>query len=421
MVTEDIGVLTKHELQEISRQTGFELPRAALARKDRLVAYIGQHAPEHVIAVMADEIQKKRCASSRKRGINNDELEERRVHRRMDNFESAKARDAYDVERYLDIPSAEEIMTCNHSFYDRTSNKALKMAICGVCARELLVEEENVCVLWIDEIPNFQRLRPHTRHPAQILVEGSLLAGEAVHETSHGAMVNVCRQCLSSLESTTEAPPMFSLANNMWLGNIPTVLSTLTFPEQLLVSHLYPRVYVFKLYPKKGFAGEASKLQKAMRGTVSTFELDMHGITSMIEGNLMPRPPSLLASLISVTYIGLGSLPKHWLRQFFRVRRNYVVTALLWLKENNPKYYGNVEIDVNRLNCLPEDDIPVELLSIVRQSKEVEVVVEESAGYVPGDDDDDEGDRGKSRLSSVSGGFFLKHHFIRYRSVSDGV
>src|SRR5277367_4576002 len=35
-------------------------------------------------------------------------------------------------------------------------------------------------------------------------------------------------------------------------------------------------------------------------------------IPSMIEGNLMLRPLSLLASLISVPFIGLGCLPKHW-------------------------------------------------------------------------------------------------------------
>ena len=47
----------------------------------------------------------------------------------------------------------------------------------------------------------------------------------------------------------------------------------------------------------------------------------MDGISSMLHGNLMPRPPAVLASVISVTFIGLGDLPKHWLRTTFRVRR----------------------------------------------------------------------------------------------------
>jgi hypothetical protein len=61
--------------------------------------------------------------------------------------------------------------------------------------------------------------------------------------------------------------------------------------------------------------------------------------------------------------------------------------ALQWLKENNPKYYGNVEIDFDCLQSLPEDEVPNEELSIVRQSKEIGVVEQESAGYVPVDDE----------------------------------
>lgn len=184
----------------------------------------------------------------------------------------------------------------------------------------------------------------------------------------------------------------------MWIGAIPAELSSLTFPEQLLISHLYPRVYVFKLYPKKGVGVNPEKLQRGMRGTISTFELNMDNITSMLEGNLMPRRPAILASVISVTYIGLGRLPKHWLRQIFRVRRRNIFLALQWLKANNKKYYGNITISEEVINMLPEDDVPVELLSIIRQSHDVGIVDQESAGYVAQheverrEDDQDDGD-----------------------------
>ena len=71
----------------------------------------------------------------------------------------------------------------------------------------------------------------------------------------------------------------------------------------------------------------------------------MDGISSMVHGNMMPRPPAVLASVISVTFVGLGKLPKHWLKSTFHVRRRVVFEALCWLKENNGKCYGNVEID----------------------------------------------------------------------------
>ena len=126
-----------------------------------------------------------------------------------------------------------------------------------------------------------------------------------------------------------------------------------------------------------------------MQGNVSSYELNMDGISSMLHGNLMPRPPAVLASVISVTFIGLGDLPKRWLRTTFRVRRHSVFEALRWLKANNAKYYGDIEIDPSRIQQLPEDDVPLEVLGVVRQSSDTGLVDQENDGYVPVDDSDD--------------------------------
>ncbi|KAF7349988.1 ATP-dependent DNA helicase [Mycena venus] len=120
----------------------------------------------------------------------------------------------------------------------------------------------------------------------------------------------------------------------------------------------------------------------ACGGTVSTYDLDSDGIASMLAGDLMPRPPAVLASVISVTYIGRGNLPKNWLRSTFRVRRKAVSDALCWLKENNPKYYGHIKIDSSRLAALLEDDVPLAVTSLVRQSTDTGIVDRESTGYV---------------------------------------
>ena len=100
----------------------------------------------------------------------------------------------------------------------------------------------------------------------------------------------------------------------------------------------------------------------------------------------MPRPLAILSSLISVTYIGVGKLPKNWLRSTFRVRREAVASALTWLKANNPKYYGNITISTDALEQLPDDDVPDEILSIVRQSEDIGLLDQEGAGYVRMDD-----------------------------------
>ncbi|THG93982.1 hypothetical protein EW026_g7391 [Hermanssonia centrifuga] len=183
-------------------------------------------------------------------------------------------------------------------------------------------------------------------------------------------------------------PPPMSLANNLWIGRIPWELARLTVPEQLLVSLLHPRVFVFKLFPRdKDVRPEDASLQRAMRGNISTYEQDVAGVAAMVQGRLMPRPASILSSIITITYIGKDVLRKAWLQRTFRVRREVVRQALLWLKRENPKYYGHIDIDERRLELLPEDDVPPEIMDVVRQTTDVGLVDQESAGYVPTDEE----------------------------------
>ncbi|KAI6130704.1 hypothetical protein EDD16DRAFT_1700658 [Pisolithus croceorrhizus] len=109
------------------------------------------------------------------------------------------------------------------------------------------------------------------------------------------------------------------------------------------------------------------------------------------DGNDAPckaPPATILASMVSITFIGVGPLPKNCLRSTFRVRRHAVRDALRWLQQNNPKYYGSIEIDASRLEDLPVDDVPIEISSVIRQSEDTSVVERESDGYVPVDDDE---------------------------------
>ncbi|KAM6489328.1 hypothetical protein JOM56_014471 [Amanita muscaria] len=197
---------------------------------------------------------------------------------------------------------------------------------------------------------------------------------------------------LSTSPKAGDQPPRYSLANNMWIGRIPWQLQTLTFPEQMLIALLYPRVYVFKLFPKD-LSGrpDAASLQRGMRGNVSSYELDVEGVAAMTQGTLMPRPLALLPSVISITFIGRGELSRRSLKSIFRVRRFFIAQALQWLKSHNTKYYGCIEIDAYRLQQLPEDDVPQELLTVVRQSTDVALVDQESAGYVPSQNIDSNG------------------------------
>jgi hypothetical protein len=123
-----------------------------------------------------------------------------------------------------------------------------------------------------------------------------------------------------------------------------------------------------------------------MCGNVSTYELNVSAATEMVEGLLMPRRPSVLASLIAITYIGTGPLRQKWLHSIFRVRRFHVARALEWLKINNPTYYGNITISPNRLSDLPEDNVPEEILNVIQHSTDMGLVDQESSGYVRTED-----------------------------------
>ncbi|KAG1744833.1 hypothetical protein EDB19DRAFT_1906543 [Suillus lakei] len=200
--------------------------------------------------------------------------------------------------------------------------------------------------LHFDDIPNLRQLSPSPPHPAHDLYNGQLLEPAGVITQGNDTLVNICYSCLQDLKSNGHKPPQYALANNLWIGRVPWQLQVLTFPEQLLIVLLYPQLFVFKLFPKKiGSVHDASTLQCGMHGNVSTYDMPQEGV---------------------------------------------VFEALQWLKKNNTKYYGDVEISSAQISELPENNIPQEIIGIVRQSTDMGVVDEESAGYVPNDEGDSE-------------------------------
>lgn len=229
-------------------------------------------------------------------------------------------------------------------------------------------------------IPNIQtQLRPTERHPSHTPWRGMLLLKEFIKDEVSNARGWVCNECLHALQANTL--PKFALANNLWIGEIPHELAMLTLPEQLLVSRHYPRCYVVKLYPRGGHATNPDHLQRGMTGNVTLYNMNTDAVVEMLEGQLMPQSATQLASVLAITYIGARKLPKTWLKSTFRVRRQVVYEALLWLKENNGIYH-DVVMCPERLQRLPEDDVPNEILEVIRHEPNDEVVEKERAGYV---------------------------------------
>ncbi|EMD32190.1 hypothetical protein CERSUDRAFT_99591 [Gelatoporia subvermispora B] len=396
---DDLALLTMVDI--LSRVKGvLKIPARARHKKSALLEHVIEYASPAFLSQLRELGRRKKEARAtggkpterrqRKRGREEDEPVMRRVAPRID--VSGPAEDADDSGRPLDefmrLPSPEQVKACYRAFHTATSNDALRMAVCGVCARELSVRDDQVNPYPLSSLPNAERLIPSTPHPAHTLFHGKLLEPRGVSTEKGIETVNVCHECICVLRKTGTGPPKLSLANNLWIGQVPWQLQILTIPEQLLIALLYPRVYVFKLFPKNVGGGRNTEtLQRAMRGNVSTYELDVEGIASMIQGHLMPHPPALLASILSVTFIGLGDLPRRWLKSTFRVRRQAIFDALRWLQENNQKYYGSITIDPERVKSLPEDDVPTEILQIIWQTDDIGIAVQESDGYVPLDTD----------------------------------
>jgi hypothetical protein len=165
---------------------------------------------------------------------------------------------------------------------------------------------------------------------------------------------------------------------------MPIELSRLTFSEQLLISLAYPRCYIFKMYPKEGKRHTQHEfLQNGMKGNVSSYALNIQGISDMLQGALLPRPLAILPSLIAICFVGKGEVSKDWLKKTFKVRRRELTEALIWLKRHNP-LYANIQISAQHI---PQDDLPDEIRSTCRQETEPGIQEAERETYVPGDSD----------------------------------
>ncbi|CEL56332.1 hypothetical protein RSOLAG1IB_11903 [Rhizoctonia solani AG-1 IB] len=306
-----------------------------------------------------------------------------------------EARSSPSSGEFLDLPSCNERMKCFQDFYDATSNTAIQKLVCAVCAWWLNNREYAFSKIYLNKLPGAERLYPAVRHPKQELIGplGCLLErkGCTWDWEEMDWLVNVCCQCYQALSEPLQLPPKYSLANDLWIGPVPWILQQLTIVERLLISHVFPRVFVVKLFPagSDGTAFPEDQLQRSMRGNVTSFELNGHDIAHMIDGHLMPRPTSILASVLSVTFIGKKSVKDPAALNLFRVRRELVRSALTWLQENNPRYYSKIEIDNERMTKLPIDDVPFEVMVNIHHEEDISIINAETGGYAPTSGEDD--------------------------------
>lgn len=274
-----------------------------------------------------------------------------------------------------DQPTVDKLLA---EFIDATGNAAVRQNPCCACARELLAN--TISEISLDKVPNRRLLKPTTPHPSQFTIEGMVLYQKGL--TRGGTSGNFCRECLSHLKEG-EMPPL-SLANDMWIGDVPYQLANLSLAERLMIAKGFPSAYIIKLYPKQRGAvnWEKSQFHNGLKGNVSTFKMNPAQLADVVINDEFPHSGKILSATIGVTFVGPKGVPEACMPDHLRVRRWRVRDALKWLKENNP-LYADIRISEPRLNSLPEDGIPEEILSLVRYSDDVSGLNREHEGYVP--------------------------------------
>jgi hypothetical protein len=140
-----------------------------------------------------------------------------------------------DFSKFMVIPNAYEEHDCYQSFYDTTSNAALSLKVCAVCARERLANEGERSNLLSN--PSVEHVLSGTKNRLSGEREESMdktIIRELLDLDEGGVSCWLCFDCERALKR--EMIPRLSLANNLWIGDVPQELSVLTIPEQLIIT-----------------------------------------------------------------------------------------------------------------------------------------------------------------------------------------
>ncbi|KAM6498481.1 hypothetical protein JOM56_006429, partial [Amanita muscaria] len=196
----------------------------------------------------------------------------------------------------------------------------------------------------------------------------------------------ICHTCFEKLKA--EKTPPLSLANAMWIGKVPMCLSSLTLPEQILIAKFYVAAFIVKLFPKQlgSTFWDQRGMHRGLRGNISTYRLDPSQVADVVDGRTLPPPARILSVMIGITFVTPKGHVEPTMPEMFRVCRERVRAALLWLKEQN-SLYADIRISDENLQALPIDGVPLELAMTAKVSNDVENVGSEHNSYVPAEED----------------------------------
>ncbi|PSR82475.1 hypothetical protein PHLCEN_2v6066, partial [Hermanssonia centrifuga] len=154
LTKEDLDVLTVAEIRGIISHR-LAIPRSHHSSKALLLEWILARADVGLIETLAAVIQVKLADRlSKREQQKRKNTEQVRSQRKAARVEAIEQRTNHDPNLYLDLPSEDVLHRCYESYIEATSDAAVKLSICAVCARELIPKDDSVSNIALSDIPN---------------------------------------------------------------------------------------------------------------------------------------------------------------------------------------------------------------------------------------------------------------------------
>lgn len=200
------------------------------------------------------------------------------------------------------------ILTCIALYIEHMENDYLTFMACFVCTKNLKCG--GMHFVPFEEIPYCYLLRLVKTHYAHKLYDG-FLVNESSVQLDPECRTYICRDCYQYLKHA-KLPPL-SLANDIWLGEVPIVLDILSLLEKVLIARYFSATYIVKLYPKsqKGRQQYPNMLYNTLKGNMFAHALSPTAVASMAVGNKLPHKVDVLPSLIAVAFVGPNKCLAH--------------------------------------------------------------------------------------------------------------
>ena len=171
---------------------------------------------------------------------------------------------------------------------------------------------------------------------------------------------NFCHICCNFLRRNRL--PVLALANDTFLGDVPSELQDLTYVEEVMIGLCRAKCSIFQLRESK-HEGKSAISQTAFRGHIIIYPQDPSSTASFL-------PPLIedVTSIVCIVFIGSSKPMLKWFHEKAKplaVRADKVRNALVWLKRNN-RLYRNISLNEEVLRSLPLDGIlPFHIESLV--------------------------------------------------------